>query len=202
MQSAHKDITQTSVESLVSLRQFGKDFFIPKSKIRSTLTGGYLSRFKGRGVEFSESRPYQPGDDIRAIDWRVTARTGETHTKLYAEEKERPVLCFVDYRQPMFFATKGCLKSVLAAHIAALLAWRAAYSGDRIGGLIFSQHEHREVRPIRGQAGVLNWIHQLVHHSAWAQSQNSELHEPLESSLIRLRKVTHPGSFVYLMSFL
>jgi len=200
MQSAHNDITHTSVESLVSLRQYGKDFFIPKGKIRSTLTGGYLSRFKGRGMEFSESRLYQPGDDIRAIDWRVTARTGKTHTKLYAEEKERPVLCLVDFRQPMFFATKGCLKSVLAAQIAALLAWRAVYSGDRIGGLIFSQQEHREVRPVRGQPSVLNWIHQLVHHSAWQDTKNTEPLETFESSLIRLRKVTHPGSFVYLVS--
>ena len=66
-------------------------------RIRSQMIGGHLSRFRGRGMEFDEARPYQPGDDVRTLDWRVTARTGQPHTKLYREERERAVLCWVDF---------------------------------------------------------------------------------------------------------
>ena len=88
-------------------------------------------------MEFDESRLYQPGDDIRNMDWRVTARTGKPHTKLFREERERPVFVWVDYRAPMFFATQGVFKSVFVARMAALIAWNAVQQGDRIGGLIF-----------------------------------------------------------------
>jgi len=196
------DITQISVKSLVGLQQAGRDLAFKPGLIRSPMAGGYRSAFKGRGMEFSESRPYQAGDDVRAIDWRVTARTGKTHTKLFEEERERPVFCLVDYRQPMFFATQGCLKSVLAAKLAALLGWSAHFSGDRIGGLIFSEQQHLEIRPLRGQSAVLNWIHHLVSHSAWQPRQDSSepSDEHLVNALIRLRKVILPGSLVFLLS--
>ena len=100
--------------------------------------GAYLSALRGRGMEYDESRPYQAGDDIRTLDWLVTARTGKPHTKLFREERERPVIVAVDYRPAMFFATQGSFKSVQAARCAALLAWRAAQQGDRLGGFIFS----------------------------------------------------------------
>ncbi|MEQ8659878.1 MAG: DUF58 domain-containing protein, partial [Gammaproteobacteria bacterium] len=83
--------------------------------LRARHSGQYLSRLRGRGMEYDESRPYQPGDDIRQIDWRVTARTGRPHTKLFREERERPVFLCVDYRHGMFFATQGVFKSVQAA---------------------------------------------------------------------------------------
>jgi len=195
-------ITQICVKTLVRLQQAGRDLAFKPGSIRSPMAGGYRSAFKGRGMEFSESRPYQAGDDIRTIDWRVTARTGKTHTKLFEEERERPVFCLVDYRQPMFFATQGCLKSVLAAKLAALLGWSAHFSGDRIGGLIFSEQQHLEIRPLRGQSAVLNWIHQLTHHAAWQPQTDITEHsdEHLVNALVRLRKVILPGSLIFLLS--
>ena len=112
-----------SPATLIQLRQPGESLALPSVRIKAKQTGTYLSQYKGRGMEFEEHRPYQPGDDIRNIDWRVTARTGIPHTKVYREERERPVLFCVDYRRPMFFATRGVFKSVMAAKAAALLAW-------------------------------------------------------------------------------
>ena len=100
----------------------------------SALAGPNKSNFRGRGIEFEEVRSYQPGDDIRGIDWRVTARTGSAHTKLFREERERPVLVAVDQRSSMFFGSSHCFKSVLAAQLAGLLAWSALEAGDRVAG--------------------------------------------------------------------
>ena len=88
--------------------------------------GGHVSPYKGRGVEFDESRPYQPGDDLRTMDWRVTARTGKPHTKVFREERNRPVFVWLDLRRPMLFATRGAFKAVRAAEMAALIAWSAS----------------------------------------------------------------------------
>ena len=91
-------------------------------RVNSLQTGAYVSHFRGRGMEFDESRPYQPGDDPRSIDWRVTARSTTAYTKLFREERERPVLVCADLRSNMHFATRGCFKSVNAARAAALIA--------------------------------------------------------------------------------
>jgi len=89
---------------------------------KAILAGAHLSSLRGRGMDFAESREYQPGDDRRHIDWRVTARTGKAHTKIYTEEKERPVFLLVDMSPSMFFGTHGGFKSVTAARLAAYLA--------------------------------------------------------------------------------
>ncbi len=106
-------------------------------------------------------RSYQPGDDIRTIDWRVTARTGSAHTKLFREERERPVLVVVDQRSSMFFGSSHCFKSVLAAQLASLLAWSALHGGDRVGGLVFNEQGHQEVRPRRSRKTVLALLSQI-----------------------------------------
>jgi hypothetical protein len=120
-------------------------------RVNSLQTGAYVSRFRGRGMEFDESRPYQPGDDPRSIDWRVTARSTTAYTKLFREERERPVLIAVDLRANMHFATQGCFKSVNASRAAALLSWAAHHRGDRLGGLIFGDTTHRELKPRLGR---------------------------------------------------
>ena len=114
----------------------------PRKSNQAKLAGSYLAKTKGRGMEFDEARHYQPGDDIRAIDWRVTARTGTTHTKLYREEKERPIFILADLSENMRFGTQLLYKSVQAAHLASLIAWAAKERGDRIGGLVFNQTSH------------------------------------------------------------
>jgi len=139
---------------------------------KGMLAGPYRSLIKGRGMEFDEVRHYQAGDDVRAIDWRVTARTGSTHTKVFKEEKERPVLLLVDFSDSMIFGSQLLLKSVQAAHLAAQLAWQAKQRGDRIGAVIFNQHQHQELRPKGRSSGVLALIHQLqqLHQQQWTEA--------------------------------
>ena len=126
------------------------------------MSGGYLSRQKGRGMEFDEARHYLPGDDIRAIDWRVTARTGKTHTKIYREERERPVFILCDLTASMQFGSQLLLKSVQAAHIAALLSWAAAARGDKVGALIFNDGMHRECKPLSRQRATSLSVYKVV----------------------------------------
>lgn len=187
---------------LIALRSESRGFSMRPRQVRSSQSGGYLSRIRGRGMEFAEVRGYQPGDDVRSIDWRVTARSGKPHTKLFQEERERPVLLAVDYRRPMFFATRGCFKAVQASKLAALLAWRALEQGDRIGAFLFSEDRHVELRPQLGKAGVLTLLRQLVADPAWQRP----LHQPFEprqrlaQTLMRLRRVARPGSLILLLS--
>jgi len=186
---------------LISLHRQAESLSLKAVKIRSVQGGHYLSPFKGRGMAFDEVRPYQPGDDVRTIDWRVTARTGKTHTKLFREERERAVLFWVDFRAPMFFATRGLFKSVMAARAAALLAWSAFHHGDRLGGLAFSENRHEEVRPQRGKKGVLHFIRRLVEHPAWKETPSGNNRKAAAlAALIRLRRVARPGSLVFLIS--
>ncbi len=158
-------------------------------------SGAYLSRFKGRGMEFDEARLYQPGDDIRSIDWRVTARTGKPHTKIFREERERPVFISVDNRAAMHFATRGVFKSVLAAKLAGLLAWAAQHHGDRIGGQLFSELDCTELKPQNGRHAVLRFLNMLV------KPNDAEINPlTLEHVLARLTQHAHPGSLIYIIS--
>ena len=162
---------------------------------RTSQSGQYLSRFKGRGMEFDEARPYQAGDDVRSIDWRVTARTGRTHTKVFREEREQPVFICVDYRLPMSFATRGVYKSVQAAKLAALLAWSAKNQGDRIGGQIFSDQGCLELKPHHGKHAVLRYLNQLTTPGYTFKDEIT-----LEHALSRLLHHARPGSRVYIIS--
>ncbi len=196
------DIVRVRQDSLIALHREAVKLPLRSRRIRARLSGQYTSPFKGRGMEFDESRPYQPGDDIRSIDWRVTARTGRTHTKLYCEERERPVLLWVDYRRPMFFASRTAFKSVLAAQAAALLAWSSSQHGDRLGGLIFSEDTHTELRPKRGKSATLHFIQQLSQHAAWDNINPTKQRQTQSASkaLNRLRRVARPGSLIFLIS--
>lgn len=151
-----------SLDDLIRLSHPAAGLSLARPTVRALQSGQYLSAFKGRGMEFDETRPYAQGDDVRHLDWRVTARTGKPHTKLFREERERPVLLSVDYRASMRFATRGMFKSVMAARLAALVAWSALRHGDRIGGQIFSEAGRRELRPEHGQRAVLRWLEALV----------------------------------------
>ncbi|MFT6038708.1 MAG: hypothetical protein ACI9TP_001500, partial [Candidatus Azotimanducaceae bacterium] len=126
----------TDIRELIRLRHGSKEIdIVTSAKARHPLSGLLSSNFRGRGIDFAEVRTYEPGDDVRTIDWRVTARTGAPHTKLFQEEKERPVLILVDQSQPMFFGSRVAFKSVIAAEVGALLAWTALTRGDRVGGI-------------------------------------------------------------------
>ena len=152
-------------------------------------------------MEFDESRPYQPGDDPRSIDWRVTARSTTAYTKLFREERERPVLIAVDLRSSMHFATQGCFKSVNASRAAALLSWAAHHRGDRLGGLIFGDTTHRELKPRLGRRAALRFVHELVEHPDWVRDDSQARNEDaLIQAMSALRRVARPGSLVVVIS--
>jgi uncharacterized protein (DUF58 family) len=201
----HADASPVSVSQAGLIRLSGpaRAIALDVMRINSLQTGAYVSHFKGRGMEFDESRPYQPGDDPRNIDWRVTARSSEAYTKLFREERERPVLIMTDLRSNMHFATQGCFKSVNATRAAALLAWAAHHRGDRLGGLVFGDTRHRELRPRLGRQAALRYVHELVGHPDWAVRADQgavEAEPPLTQAMAMLRRVTHPGSLVIIIS--
>ena len=191
-----------SQSGLIRLNGPARAIALDVVRVNSLQTGAYVSHFRGRGMEFDESRPYQPGDDPRSIDWRVTARSTEAYTKLFREERERPVLVVVDLRSVMHFATRGCFKSVNACRAAALIAWAAHHRGDRLGGLVFTDHEHRELKPRLGRQAALRFVHQLAENRGW----NSEAASAEDSArgIARafgaLRRVARPGSLVVIFS--
>ena len=195
-------IIHISQSRLIALQRDARLLRQQKPVIRSRMSGNYLSPFKGRGMEFDEARPYQPGDDIRNMDWRVTARTNKPHSKVFREERERPVLLWVDFRAPMFFGTQQCFKSVLAAKVAAILAWKGSQQGDRLGALLFSHYKHRELRPGRGKSAALHVIRHLSDFSFVANDsdQPGATDQDISHALNRLAHVARPGSLIYMIS--
>lgn len=144
-----------TLDELLRLRHSAKGFsFLPKQPVHSLLAGRHASRLRGRGLEFEELRRYYEGDDVRAIDWRATARLGEPQLRVYTEERDRPVILLVDQRLGMFFGSRGAMKSVIAAEAAALSAWRVTSLGDRVGGIVFSEGGLEEIRP-RGRRAAI-----------------------------------------------
>ncbi|MCX7096586.1 MAG: DUF58 domain-containing protein [Methylococcales bacterium] len=203
--TAAEERVAVSLKTLIGLAKAAGGLTLGHSRNYAKQSGGFVSRFKGRGMEFDEARLYQPGDDIRSIDWRVTARTGKTHTKVFREERERPVFISVDNRLAMHFATRGVFKSVLAAKLGGLLAWAAALQSDRIGGQLFSEHECRELKPQNGRLAVLHLLNAIVHSGGQNQA-NKGLQDnmatiiTLEQVLARLVQHARPGSLVYIIS--
>nr|WP_254430736.1 DUF58 domain-containing protein [Ruegeria arenilitoris] len=134
---------------------------LPRQPARSVLNGRHASRLRGRGLNFEELRTYLPGDDIRTIDWKVTARTGEPHVRVYTEERDRPTLLLVDQRVSMFFGTQVYMKSVVAAEAAAIAAHRVLAQGDRVGGIVFGDTNLAEHRPQRRPAALRRFLSSL-----------------------------------------
>lgn len=174
------------------------------NKVKHHLSGQYLAKTKGRGMEFDEARHYQPGDDVRAIDWRVTARTGKTHTKIFREEKDRPIFILCDLLPGMRFGTQLLFKSVQACHLASLVAWKAKQNGDKVGGLVLTEQQLFEAKPRARQKALLHWLnnlvegHDLLTSSAPTSPEQSAL--KFEQACSHLRRVAHPGSLVYIIS--
>lgn len=197
-----EDASPVSVSQagLIQLNAPARAIALDVMRVKSLQTGAYVSHFRGRGMEFDESRPYQPGDDPRSIDWRVTARSSTAYTKLFREERERPVLVVTDLRSNMHFATRGCFKSVNACRASALLAWAAHHRGDRLGGLIFGDTTHRELKPRLGRRAALRFVHQLADHPDWQQSSDIDRAEPLTQAMSSLRRVARPGSLIVIVS--
>lgn len=189
------------LNELIALRFPAKQLKLGRrTRALSTLAGPNKSNFRGRGIDFEEVRSYQPGDDIRTIDWRVTARTGSAHTKLFREERERPVMVVVDQRSGMFFGSSHCFKSVLAAQLASLLAWSALNGGDRVGGLVFNDNGHQEIRPRRSRKAVLALLSQITQYNSALPANAPGDQSSFANTLSNVRRIARPGSSLFLVS--
>lgn len=166
---------------------------------RSPLVGLHHSRLRGRGIDFDQVRIYQPGDDVRTIDWRVTARTQEPHTKLFHEERERPIYLLVEQSQHLFFGSGRNFKSVLAAQAASLVGWAALGHNDRVGGLVFGNGEHHEIKPRRSKQSLLQLLDRLVRVNRQLDGQQRVDPDAFGLALRRAREVLRPGSLAVIL---
>ena len=194
----------TTLEELVALRFLSKRLACSGSRQSfSVLSGTGKSPFKGRGIDFEEVRIYQPGDDIRSIDWRVTARRSKPHTKIFREERERPVFIIIDQSYSMFFGSQVNFKSVTAADTCGLLAWHTLLKGDRIGGIVFNENKICEIKPQRSKKTIMRFLQNIV-------GFNQELlldsmpKQPISGYLAKAfqhtKRVTTPGTLIYIIS--
>jgi len=155
-----------SFDDLLALEHRGRRVsFLPRQPVRSLLSGRFASRMRGRGLNFEEIRDYRPGDDIRSIDWKVTARLRKPHIRVFNEERDRQALLIVDQRLSMFFGSRRAMKSVTAAEAAAISAWRVLGAGDRVGAIVFNDTELAEFRPRRSRATVLQILTAVAAHN-------------------------------------
>ncbi|MEM6709517.1 MAG: DUF58 domain-containing protein [Pseudomonadota bacterium] len=189
-----------SLEALLALR-LGP--FPPerKRRERSSSTGDRVSRLRGRGVDFAEVRAYQAGDDVRSIDWRVTARKNKPHTKVFREERERPTLLYIDQTHTLFFGSQVRLKSVAAAELGARLAWRCLNSGDRVGGLVSGVTGASVVRPLRSPKAVARLLGELARHNqALHRDANQNAVHRLADDLRQLRQLATHQHRIFLIT--
>jgi uncharacterized protein (DUF58 family) len=133
-----------------------------RHKVEDLFAGSYLSVFKGRGIEFDEVRPYQYGDDVRAVDWNVTARMGELYVKRFVEERELTVLLMVDVSGSQDFGSVGRFKREAVAEMAALLAFAASRNNDKVGLLLFTDRVERYFPPRKGRRHILRLVRELL----------------------------------------
>jgi uncharacterized protein (DUF58 family) len=151
------------LEELIALEQRGRKVsFLPRQPVHSLLSGRFASRMRGRGLNFEEIRDYRSGDDVRTIDWKVTARLQKPHVRVFNEERDRQALLVVDQRLSMFFGSRMSMKSVTAAHAGAIGAWRVLGVGDRVGAIVFNDSDLVEIKARRSRATVLQILSAIV----------------------------------------
>ncbi len=184
------------LDDLLELRHQARALGVPAHHlVNATLLGLYRSVFRGQGLDFEEVREYREGDDIRNMDWRVTARTGTPHLKVYREERERSVLLCVQQGPAMDFGTRGTFKSVQAARAAALLGWSASLSQDRVGVLLWGRGGARVFPPRRGRRALWRGLHALASPPADDDAAPTSLDDALQ----RLKRGLHHGSLLFLL---
>jgi uncharacterized protein (DUF58 family) len=174
-----------SLDELLRLKHRAHGFsFLPRQPVHSLLAGRHASRLRGRGLNFEELRHYVEGDDTRTIDWLATARLGSPFVRVYSEERDRPVLLIVDQRSTMFFGSGRMMKSVAAAEVAALAAWRVTSLGDRVGAVVFGDGGATEIKPLGRDAGVIRVLSEIVRqNSALGEEAQVEANGRLNKAL-------------------
>ncbi len=192
-----------SVDDLAALETAARDFtFLRHQPVHSILAGRHASRVRGRGLAFEELRQYLPGDDVRAIDWHVTARMGSPYLRVYTEEKDRHALIVVDQRIEMFFGTRRAMKSVTAAEVAALAAWRVLSQGDRVGGVVFNDTRIDELRPERSRAAVMRLLSTIAARNGELHAESAASQSPaqLNAALDRIARLAPHDALVIVAS--
>lgn len=204
----HRLGIELALEELLECKRYADNLELPaQQRVKTHLLGGFISHFKGRGMDFDEARLYQMGDDIRSIDWRVTARTGEAHTKIYREERERPVFVLLDQSPGMMFGSRQQFKAVQAAKLASTIMWKSLADGNRFGALIFDETEHYEYKPATTRKNCLRVLNKIVENHNLQISQlylskeyQADERNSLKNTLQRTRKLARPGSLIFIIS--
>jgi uncharacterized protein (DUF58 family) len=192
------------LNELLAYRGPSKAWLPPAKSLWTSISGQHQSKQLGRGMDFAEVRKYQSGDDIRSIDWRVTARTGKPHTKLFTEEREKPVIIYVDLSTSMQFGSQLMLKAIQAAHLSSLTAWLAMLQNDRVGAVIDLGDEFVELKPQSRQRGVLLLLQKLVESQEKMRAKPSidamQRRQHFEQCINSLTRLSPKGSDVILIS--
>jgi uncharacterized protein (DUF58 family) len=176
--------------------------FVSRQPLSSVLSGSHAARLRGRGLSFDELRQYNPGDDLRHLDWRASLRYGKPFVRSYTEERDRPTLLLVDQRMSMYFGSRRSFKSVLAAELAALGSWMALQAGDRVGGLVFGDRDIEYIRPLRSRARVEALCAAIIryNHSLHATRSDDDSPSQLDRVLRQCLGVAGHDSLVVIIS--
>lgn len=191
------------LQQLIRLQFKAKGFsYLPRQPVHSVLYGRHASRLRGRGLNFEELRNYLPGDDIRNVDWKASARSSRPQVRVYTEERDRPVWLLIDQRVSMFFGSRVRFKSVTAAEAAAVSAWRVIGMGDRVGAIVFNDSDIVELKPQRSQNQVMAILGEVVrqNHALRAGPDITPGPAILNGVLRRLRRLVGHDALVVLIS--
>jgi uncharacterized protein (DUF58 family) len=191
------------LDSLVAMQFKARGFTLKHSQpVHSLLFGRRASHVHGRGLDFEELRSYVAGDDVRSIDWRVTARMQKPYLRVYSEERDRPTMLVVDQRINMFFGSRMSMKSVAAAEVAALAAWRVFHQGDRVGAFVFNDSIVEQIRMHRSRATVLRILDRIVQQNHLLRSDLPTLARPerLNEVLESVARVCHHDALILIAS--
>lgn len=193
-----------SLKQLINLSHFAKILDIKRHKqYFNNLNGPHVTNLYGRGMDYAESRVYQPGDDVRHIDWTVSARSNQLHTKIYHKEVENPVYVILDLNPSMYFGTKNAFKSVIAEQMASLIAWNTILKNDKFGGIIFSDNKKYIHKPQNSSKSVLKFLSEICNFNKNNKLDISEVdsnHLALDNILKILKQILHSGSTIFIIS--
>ncbi|MEB2855664.1 MULTISPECIES: DUF58 domain-containing protein [Pseudomonas] len=196
-------LVYVSLAQLMALEFKARDLsFLARQPQGSILAGNHASRLRGRGLNFDELRRYQPGDDLRHLDWRASLRTGKPVVRTFTEERDRPALIVVDQRMSMFFGSQRSFKSAVAAELAALAAWMVFHAGDRVGGLVFNDQRIDSIAPLRSRKRVEALLSRVVQQNRALNAGNpdAEDEDQLDKALQRCLGVAGHDHLICIVS--
>jgi len=196
-------LVYVSLGQLMALEFKARDLsFLARQPQGSILAGNHASRLRGRGLNFDELRRYQPGDDLRHLDWRASLRTGKPVVRTFTEERDRPALIVVDQRMSMFFGSQRSFKSAVAAELAALAAWMVFHAGDRVGGLVFNDQRIDSIAPLRSRKRVEALLSRVVQQNRALNAGNpdAEDEDQLDKALQRCLGVAGHDHLICIVS--